>query len=120
MLTLSYNKKKKNLNRVTPALSAASTHNTLVEVPLDGDQHIAQCGAEERRRVHVLSCPHMMAHLHQHVERVEAVDFIAQSDQTVQFCLDAVEDLIHHLTHHIFAEKEPKKETWMVNNFTRR
>lgn len=93
------------------------THNALVEVPLDSDQHVAQRGAEEGRRVHVLSCPHMMAHLHQHVERVKAVDFIAQRNQTVQFRLDAVEDLIHHLSHHILAEREPKKESWMVNNY---
>lgn len=70
------------------------THNALVEVPLDGDEHVAQCSAEVGGRVHVLGRPHVVAHLDQHVERVEAVHLVAQCDQAVQLRLDALEDLV--------------------------
>lgn len=79
------------------------TYYAFVKVPLDGDQHISQSGAEVRGWVHVLCCPHVMAHLHQHVEGVEAVDFVAESDKTVEFGLNALEDLIHHEPHHVFT-----------------
>lgn len=79
-----------------------STHNTFVKVPLDSDQHVSQSSAEVGGRVDVLSCPHVVTHLHQHVERVEAVDLVAQSDEAVELRLDALEDFIHHQPHHVF------------------
>lgn len=79
------------------------TYYAFVKVPLDGDQHVSQSGAEVRGWVHVLSCPHVMAHLHQHVERVEAVDLVAEGDETVEFGLNALEDLIHHQPHHVLT-----------------
>lgn len=79
------------------------TYYAFVKVPLDGDQNISQSGAEVRGWVHVLRCPHVMAHLHQHVEGVEAVDLVAKSDKTVEFGLNTVEDLIHHQPHHVFT-----------------
>lgn len=79
------------------------THYAFVKVPLDGDQHVSQSGAEVRGWVHVLSCPHVMAHLHQHVEGVEAVDLVAEGDETVEFGLNALEDLIHHQPHHVLT-----------------
>lgn len=79
------------------------TYYAFVKVPLDGDQHVSQSGAEVRGRVHVLCCPHVMAHLHQHVEGVEAVNLVAESNKTVEFSLDALEDLIHHHPHHVFT-----------------
>lgn len=79
-----------------------STHNAFVKVPLDSDQHISQSSAEVRRRVNVLSCPHMVTHLHQHVQRVEAVYLVAQSNETVELRLDALEDFVHHQPHHVF------------------
>lgn len=44
-----------------------------------------------------------MAHLHQHVEGVEAVDLVAQSDETVELGLDALKDFIHHQPHHVLT-----------------
>ena len=44
----------------------------------------------------------MVTHLHQHVERVEAVDLVTQSDETVEFRLNALEDFGHHQSHHVF------------------
>lgn len=79
-----------------------SPHNAFVKVPFDSDQHISQSSAEVGGRIDVLSCPHVMAHLHQHVEGVEAVNLVAQSDETVQFSLNALEDFIHHQPHHVF------------------
>lgn len=83
-----------------------STHNAFVEVPLDSDQHVSQSSAQIRGRVDILSCPHMVTHLHQHVERVEAVNLVTQSDKTVELCLNALEDFIHHQPHHVFPSVE--------------
>lgn len=113
--------RSERLNRLPIALLSSClwllTHNTLVEVPLDGDQHVTQRCAKERCGVHVLGCPHVMAHLHEHVERVKAVDFISQRDQTVKFCLNAVEDLIHHLPHHVLTERRKERKS-EINNLT--
>lgn len=46
----------------------------------------------------------MVTHLHQHVQRVEAVDLVAQSNETVELRLDALEDFIHH----VFPENRQK------------
>lgn len=88
-----------------------STHNAFVKVPLDSDQHISQSCAEVRGRVNVLSCPHMVTHLHQHIEGVEAVNLVTQSDETVELCLNALEDFIHHQPHHVFPESQ-KERKW--------
>lgn len=85
------------------------THYAFVEVPLDGDKHIAKGGAEIGGRVHILCSPHMVAHLHQHVERVEAVDLVAQCYKTVQLGLDALKDLIHHLPDHVFPGRDERR-----------
>lgn len=53
----------------------------------------------------------MVTHLHQHVQRVEAVNLVAQSDEAVELCLDALEDFIHHQPHYIFPVNEKKKRT---------
>ena len=79
-----------------------STHNAFVKVPLDSDQHISESSAEKRGRVNILSCPHVVTHLHQHVQRVEAVDLVTQSNQAVELSLDALEDFIHHQPHQVF------------------
>lgn len=79
-----------------------STHNAFVKVPLYSDQHISQGSAEERGWIDVLSCPHMVTHFHQHVQRVEAVNLVAQSDQAVELGFNALEDFIHHQPYHVF------------------
>lgn len=86
------------------------THNAFVKVPLDSDQHVSQSSAEERGRVNVLSCPNMVTHLHQHVQRVEAVNFVTQSNQAVELCLNALEDFIHHQPHHVFPLATKRSE----------
>lgn len=84
-------------------IKMSSTYNAFVKVPLNSDQHISQSSAEVRGWVNILSCPHMVTHLHQHVQRVEAVSLVTQSDETVELCLYALEDFIHHQPHHVFA-----------------
>lgn len=91
------------------------TYYAFVKVPLDSDQYVPQSGAKVRSWVHVLCRPHVVAHLHQHVEGVEAVDLVAERDETVEFRLNALEDLIHHHPHHVFTgvakwTQEKKKE----------
>lgn len=86
-----------------------STHNTFVKVPLDSDQHISQGGAEVRGWVDVLSCPHVVTHLHQHVQRVKAVNLVPQSDEAVELCLNALEDFIHHQPHEVFPSDTETK-----------
>lgn len=95
----------------TTTTKKGTTHNAFVKVSLDSHQHISQSCAEIRGRVNVLSCPHMVTHLHQHVQRVEAVNLVAQSDEAVELCLDALEDFIHHQPHYIFPGNWKKKRT---------
>lgn len=52
----------------------------------------------------------MVTHLHQHVERVEAVNLVAQSDETVELRLDALEDFIHHQSHNVFPETQKERQ----------
>ena len=48
----------------------------------------------------------MVTHLDQHVQRVEAVDLVAQGDEAVELRLDALEDLVHHQAHQVLPGEE--------------
>lgn len=82
------------------------THNAFVKVPLHGNKNIAKGGAQVGCGVHVLCCPHVMTHLHQHVERVEAVHLVSQSNEVIQLNLYALKDLVHHMSHHFLTVKK--------------